>query len=287
MSVGVKLVKAFSKDPANGNPAGVVQDANNLSDEQMLKIAQHYGFSESAFVQKSSKADFKVRFFSVNQEVDLCGHATVATFYSLLKDGFIDLNNQDSVTVKQETGIGILPVTLYKDGKIMMTQKDPVFGAVVDDRANMAQLLGLAENDLSNTPIQIVSTGVKKLIVPLISLEVMRKIKPDFKAIILDGQNKDYSGIAVVTTESFSGDADLATRNFNPRVGINEDPATGIAAGPLGCYADKYILKGKKNLVIEQGFDMGKASTLLVDINNGVTVGGYAAEFGDETLEQF
>ncbi len=285
MKVKVKLVKAFTKDPKLGNPAGVVAEADSLSDEQMLSIARYYGFSESAFVQDTNKADFKVRFFAVKQEVDFCGHATVATFYTLSQSGIISVTN-GSKTVTQETGIGVLPVTCFSDGKIMMRQNQPTFGSIIQDRANVAKLLGLNETDLASTPTQVVSTGVNKLIVPIKDLETMRKIVPKLTEIVAHEEANDYVGIAVICTESFTGQADLAIRNFSPSVGIDEDPATGIAAGPVGCYADKYIFDGKKKqLVIEQGFDMGKASTLYVDINNGVKVGGYAAYFGEEDLD--
>jgi PhzF family phenazine biosynthesis protein len=168
----------------------------------------------------------------------------------------------------------------------MMTQNRPVFGNFLEDRGEVSRLLGLTQDDIGDTPVQVVSTGVKKLVVPVKDLNILRKIKPDLTSIIKHAEANDYSGVAVISPEPFTNDGDLATRNFSPSVGINEDPATGIAAGPIGCYADKYIYDGKKKrIIIEQGFDMGKSSTLYVDIADGVKVGGYAAYFGEEDLE--
>ncbi len=283
MTVTVQLVKAFTSDNSQGNPAGIVHDADNLKDTQMLAIAKHYGFSECAYVQSSREADFRVRFFSPTQEIGFCGHATVATFFSLIQAGRINIRNKQTMTVNQETGIGILPVNCYSDGKIMMTQKDIEFGEIIEDRQEVAKLLGISTGQLCNLPIQVASTGSNHLIVPVADIGCLISIVPNLDVIVRHGKEHGYSGIAVLSVESFSGSADLATRNFSPSVGINEDPATGIAAGPLSCYADRYIFDGaKKQLVIEQGFDMGKASTIYTDINDNVLVGGYAALFGEE-----
>lgn len=129
------------------------------------------------------------------------------------------------------------------------------------------------------------STGSKKLVIPVSSLEVLKSIKPDFEAITEHTKGDDV-GFSVFATESFSGNADLATRYFNPQVGIDEDPATGSAAGPLACYADRYVFNGSKKIMsIEQGFGMGCDSTISIDLTKGVKVGGYAVSFGTRVLE--
>ncbi len=286
MKVSVQLVKAFSKDKNLGNPAGVVHDANMLNDKQMLTIARTLGFSESSFIQKSDKADYKVRFFAAKQEVDFCGHATVAAFHSLVKQKTIILGNQETVTISQETKAGIFPVTCHKDGKIMMTQSNPAFGNIETNRQFVAKLLSLDEKELGELPLQVVATAVPKLIIPVTSLAVLSKIKPDLEGISEYTLTNEAKGFYIFTSETPSGKADFATRFFNPLIGIDEDPATGVAAGPLGCYADKYIFKGsKKQFVIEQGFDMGMGSTIYVDVESGILVGGYASAFGQTELK--
>lgn len=287
MKVPVELVKAFTHDKEQGNPAGVVHDANHLEDEQMLSIARELGFSESAFIQHSDKADFKVRFFAAKQEVDFCGHATVATFFSLVEQGTIKIGDDGITSVTQETKAGVFPVDCHKDGRIMMTQGDPVFGEVEEDKGRIAGLLGLDIDDLSDDlPMQVVATAVPKLIIPVRSLAALRKIKPNLEGISDYTQQNEARGFYVFADETHSGNADFAARFFNPLIGINEDPATGVAAGPLGCFADRYVFKGdKKQMVIEQGFDMGKSSTIYVDLIGKVLVGGYAASFGQTELE--
>ncbi len=284
MQIPVHLVKAFTQNPAAGNPAGVVHDARGLSDAHMLAVARTLGFSESAFVFPSGKADFKVRFFAAKQEVDFCGHATVATFHSLVEQGLVKIEGNET-TITQETKAGVFPVTCYADGKIMMTQSDPQFGVIESDRKHIAQLLGIAESDLGDLPLQVVATAVPKLIVPVTSLAALRKIQPDFAGITQYTQNHTAAGLYAFTAETPTRRGDLATRFFNPMIGINEDPATGVAAGPMGCYADKYIFKGsKKQLIIEQGFDMGMSSTIYVDVADKVLVGGYGVSFGEREV---
>jgi len=285
MKVDVELVKAFTNDKDLGNPAGVVHDANKMSDEQMLKIAGILGYSESAFIQKSDKADFQVRFFAVKEEVDFCGHATIAAFYSLARNGYIK-PKENGTKVTQETKAGVFPVMCYPDGKIMMSQESPKYMDTEIDKKQIAKLLGIAEPDFAQMPIQIVSTVYPMLVIPISTLAALKQIKPDFDGLTQYSTNHQSVGFYAFTTESGSKDVDFATRFFNPRLGINEDPATGVAAGSLGGYADKYVFKGKqKQMVISQGFDMGMPSTIYVDLFNGVQVGGYATNFGQREVE--
>ncbi len=286
MKVEASLVKSFSKDINGGNPAGVVLNADNLTDQQMLGITRELGFSESAFVQKSEVADYKVRFFATTHEVDFCGHAVVATFHVLAQAGLIDTKDDAPVTVVQETRAGILPVICRADGKVTMTQGEPIFGVVETDRTAIAKLLRIDNNDLADLPIQVVATAAPKLIVPLKSLDILRKVRPDLLGIKEYSHNHDGKGIYAFTTENLSSSADLTTRFFNPLFGINEESATGVAAGALGAYVNKYIFDGsKKSIIVTQGFDMGQDSTLYVDVSGTIQVSGYAITYATKSFE--
>ncbi len=284
MNVTAELVKAFTTDPDKGNPAGIVHDSRGLTDEQMLNIAHTLNYPETAFVSASDIDAYRVRFFSAQQEVDFCGHATVATFFSLFSKDLLSFKGF-LASAFEETMIGTIPITIHEDGKVMMTQFDPTFEKANASRQDIARILGIKATQIADLPIELVSTGSKKLIVPVQSLEALKEIRPDFNAITEFTEGNDI-GFSVFAQESFSGNADLATRYFNPQVGIDEDPATGSAGGPLACYADRYIFGGNKNTMsIEQGFDMGCDSTISVDLSKGVKVGGYAVSFGTRELE--
>lgn len=278
-SLTVFLVKAFSQDKNFGNPAGVILNAASLSDEQMLAITRELGFSESAFVSASDKADFRVRFFSTKQEVDFCGHATIATFHILIEQGKITFGNTDYFTVTQETKAGVLPVTCHRDGRVVMTQNSPEFGPVESDRGKIANLLGIPPDALLAQPIQVVSTGTPKLIIPVDSLKTLQAITPDLEGIAACVESR---GFYPFTSETIDPQADFQARQFNPAVGINEDPLTGVAAGALGCYAKKYKLVNKDQIIIEQGYNMNMGGQMFVDVSDDVKVGGYGVTFGEK-----
>ncbi len=279
-NVKVKLVKAFTQNPAEGNPAGVILNADKLSSISMLKIASELGYSESAFVLSSSKADFKVRFFTPTQEMNLCGHATIATIHALVEAGYI---NKVGV-MTQETKAGLLDVEYQKDGLIIMTQATPEFFNYKADRKRIAQLLGLKIKEITDWPIEIVSTGTPKLIVPISTLRSLLTIKPDFEAIKQFCIETGARGIYPFTIETQSRNTDFHARQFNPLAGVNEDPITGVAAGALAAYIKKFNLLSKKRFIIEQGFIMNKPGMIFVNIESKVKVGGYAVTFGEKNI---
>lgn len=284
MKAKVILAKSFTKDKSAGNPTGIILDAESLNDDQMQQIAKDLGFAESVFVLPSDKADFRLRFFAPNHEVDLCGHGTIATFNALLEQGRIDLADKEQKTLTQETRAGLLAVTCHKDGLIVMTQNDPTFGDLEQNKSRIAELLGITESDITELPMQIVSTGTPKLLIPLKSLAALRAVHPDLEGIKSYCRETGARGFYPFTTESPIADTDFNTRQFNPLADENEDPVTGVAAGALGSYAKKYKLHDNQSFVVAQGYDLGKGGNMLVDVNNGVKVGGYAVIYGNKEL---
>ena len=281
----VFLVKAFTKDKNQGNPAGIVVNADDLSLDQMVAISADLGFSESAFVQKSAAANFRVRFISPKEEVNFCGHATVATFHTLTEQGILRFDGVTEVEVNQETKAGILPVFCRNDGYIVMVQNKPEFGKIEDNRALIARLLSISETEILNYPIQPVSTAASKLMIPISSLTILQSIKPDLKGILEYSKRTGTRGFYPFTPQTLEGTSDFHARQFNPLIGIDEDPITGVAAGALGSYVVEYGLSNKKSFVIEQGFGMGKGGKMYVDVSNGVKVGGYAVTFGKKEFK--
>lgn len=285
MEKNVYLVKAFTKDKTQGNPAGVLLDADGLTDTQMISISADLGFSESAFIQQSTVADFRVRFFSSKNEVPFCGHATIATFHTLVELGMLTFNGKKELKITQETQAGILPVFCHKDGFIIMGQNEPEFGSIESDRTLIAKLLSISPDEILPRPIQSVSTASSKLIIPVASLAVLQKIKPDLAGISAYSERTGVRGMYPFTTETIDPDSDFHARQFNPLIGINEDPITGIAAGALVSYIVKHGLSTKKSFVIEQGYGMNKGGKMYVDVAEGVRVGGYAVTFGHKNYD--
>lgn len=278
MGVVVFTVDSFVRDNKGGNPAGVVLDADDLSDIQMQNIAKRVGFSETAFVQKSNKATFKVRFFTPNSEVDLCGHATIATFSLLRSKGLIS-----NGLFSQETKDGILEITVDHD-IVYMNQILPKYYDILD-KAEIVDSLNLSSNDcLTNLPVQIVSTGLKDVVVPVNSLAILSSIQPDFEKISKLSKKYNVIGYHVFSLET-KFRATAQCRNFAPLYDINEESATGTSNGALACYLHNYGVINKNRsseLVFEQGYSMGEPSEIFVRLKikkdkiNEVQVGGTA-----------
>lgn len=280
MNAKVFTLNAFAKTANGGNPAGVVLNSDNLSDEQKLLIAKKVGFSETAFVQKTDKANFKVKFFTPNAEVDLCGHATIATFYLLASQQVIPPGKYT-----QETKAGLLGIEILPDGTVFMEQNLPQYFDIVNNSAILESLNLKADCLINNLPLQIVSTGLKDVLIPINSLKELEQIKPNFALIKNICQNLGVVGYHLFTLETKFG-ATAHCRNFAPLYEINEEAATGTSNGALSCYLFKHgAIKEEQvnNLVFEQGYTMNRPSEIRtkLEIDNNiitrVSVGGTAA----------
>jgi len=278
-------LNAFAKTKNGGNPAGVVLDADSLSEVEMQNVAKKVGFSETAFVQKSKKADFKVKFFTPKGEVDLCGHATIATFYLMTKLGLIKPG-----FYMQETKAGVLKIEVKKDNTIFMNQNLPLFYKKID-RKEIAESLNVSEKIfIPDLPIQIVSTGLKDILVPIKSLKDLFKIKPNFSKVTEISRKYDVTGYHLFTLETkFNSTAHC--RNLAPRYDIPEEAATGTSNGCLSCYLFKYGKVKKVNaLKYEQGYSMRKPSEILAKLvlkNNKIVevkVGGVGSNIKPKKL---
>ena len=267
-------VQAFTKDGAGGNAAGVVCDANNLSEAEMLSIAAEAGFSETAFVCGSESADHRVRFFTPTREVNLCGHATIATYHLLLERKLIEAGSYS-----METLAGLQRIEVAEDGLVAMTQNPPTFGKVLEPES-VASVLGMPANELMDAtkmPVQIASTGLHKIFVPVKSLDVLQRVVPDLPGIDALSRSVGAIGTYVFSLESVAGGT-AHCRNFAPVVGIQEDSATGTSAAALSCLlhhnglvSDSQALSG---LVFEQGYAIAQPSEIVVRLglsNNAIS----------------
>ncbi len=279
MKVKVYILSAFAKTREGGNAAGVVTNADSLSEEEMRRIAANLGFSETAFILHSNVADFKVRFFTPNEEVDLCGHATIAIFYALASLGLLKPG-----IYKQETKAGILGVEIKEDNSVMMNQPVPVFSEIID-KNELAESLNIKASEMpDDLPVQVVSTGIRDIMVPVKSISILNAIKPDMEKIKKISRKYNAVGYHVFSLESLHG-AYANCRNFAPLYDIPEESATGTSNGALGCYLYHYGKINNEqatNIVFEQGYSMKKPSEILVSLKTKeneileVKVGGIA-----------
>ncbi len=284
-------VDAFTDQPFCGNPAAIIVNADNLSDEQKQVIAREMNLSETVFISKSNVADFRIQFFTPKQETALCGHGTVSAFWVLVSIGKI-VSIDKSIIVKQETHAGILPVEVYFDEnkmpeKVMMHQTSPEFfenDACIDEIAN---ILGISADKFeTDYPLKVVSTGRPKLFIPIKSRDILYGISPDFDKITDYCMKKSITGFHLFTFDTHYPDSITTARHFAPIAGVNEDPVTGIAAGALGCYLTEFgkeSLDSLSHFQMEQGFNMKKEGIIDIEIvkeglsYQSVKVGGKAS----------
>lgn len=271
MEVTVYCVSSFTANGKGGNPAGVVLDAQNLSEQQMLYVAAEMGFSETAFLSASEDADYRVRFFTTTGEVDLCGHASIASWFLLKHLGKI----VDGVYL-QETNAGLLSVQIIND-LTYMQQTQPDFAEMVSV-PDVAHVLNIHESDFSETlRPQIVSTGLRDLIVVLNNEEVLNAIQPNFEAMARLSDTHKIIGLHVVAM-LYDSNSLVAARNFAPLVGIDEESATGTSNGALLCYLrNNNVLPERQEYRIEQGKAMNCTSYIFGKFHEGIVwVGGKA-----------
>jgi len=323
MVVEVITLNSFAKDHGGGNPAGVVLEADGLNEYQMLEIAGKVGFSEIAFISKSDKADYKVRFFTPVSEVDLCGHATIGAFYAMYAREMIIAGKYT-----QETLAGILDIEIKEDGLVLMQQNSPIFDEVIEEAEPDFELvcksLGIGsekigiKNYIANMEenqilvnhiagpnilrtIQVVSTGLRDLIIPVESIDALNSIKLDRDLVIKISEKYNITGYHVFTLETSKEEHTAQCRNFAPLFGIDEESATGTSSGALACYLYKNNLKAKIklngtiNMRFEQGYFLKRESLInaSVDINiyhnnpviTAVRVGGKAMDISKINIE--
>lgn len=282
------LVDAFASEPCAGNAAGVVPDAEGLTDDQMRAIAGELGASETAFVRESDDADRRLRYFTPTTEVDLCGHATVASHAHLYADGRIDAGEHTL-----ETNVGVVDVEVESDGTVWMTQNPPEVRAVDVGYERVAAATGLPAASLrgasDDLPLAVASTGLPFLVAPVTYLSDLGDAAPDFDAVEALADDVDAAGVYAFSFDTLAGDATLHGRAWVPGAGIDEDPVTGTASGATGAYLNHYAAFGgdmADELVFEQGDFVDRPGRVRVRVHDGPAprVGGTAVETFDGTL---
>ncbi len=229
MIVKAYKVSSFANRGNGGNPAGVVLNSDELTEAQMQNLAKIIGYSETAFISESEVADFKVRFFTTNAEVDLCGHATIAAFNLMQQKKLI---KQGSYT--QETKAGVLKINI-KASTVYMQQTLPRFYEKIYAE-ELSDCLNIACTDFgTRMPIQAVSTGLKDILVPVKNNNILEYLKPDMKKIEEISKKYQATGIHVFALNNDPKSVAIC-RNFAPLYGISEESATGTSNGALACY---------------------------------------------------
>lgn len=255
MKQTVYVASAFSKDHKGGNKAGVVFIEYPLTIAQKMAIAKQLGYAETAFISESNIADYKLEYFTPKEAVDLCGHATIASFTILMH-----LNKLFRNRYTIETNSGVLTITI-KDDTIFMEQNKPIFYDVLSPTA-FINCFDIKDID-TNYPIQIVSTGLKDILIPIKTETQLHALKPNFDKIKETSKHYKVVGMHLYTVN----DDRIICRNFAPLYDINEEAATGTSNGALACYLYEQHSLQKDVYVFEQGYSLDSSSEILVKLS--------------------
>lgn len=262
------ILDVFAEEKYAGNQLAVVRDAGTLSDSQMQKIAKEMNYSETTFIlsEKPREGGYDVRIFTPAIEMPFAGHPTLGTAYIIQKE----IIKESIDTVILNLKVGQIPVTFNYKGKqaeiLWMKQNEPVFGQTIKP-GPISEVLGIDKKEIDERfPIQEVSTGIFFIIVPLKTLDAVKRsrvVRDKYFKLIEKTQAK---AILIFCPETYKQDNDLNVRVFCDYFGIPEDPATGSGNGCLAGYLANYRYFGKSqvDVRVEQGYEIGRPSLLYL-----------------------
>lgn len=263
------ILKSFTYENRGGNGAGVILLDKEITEQEKQQIAAEIGLSETAFILRKDEENFDVSFFTPVCEVDLCGHATIAAFYYLGLTGMIKGKNETK-RVYQKTNAGKLGIEVVFGENVeyvMMQQQSPAFFGDLegDDVKMIASSLNTGERNIGLEGIEIypsiVSTGLRDIMVPVKSRGILNGLNVNLDGIRDVSIEKDVVGYHVYTVDNGT----IYARNFAPKVGIDEECATGTSNGALcGLLYTKKLISDHTEII--QGESMNETSLINVKI---------------------
>lgn len=277
MKINIHQVDAFTDKIFGGNPAGVVTNAGELTEDQMQKIAREMNLSETAFVlsPSSDNADLKLRFFTPSSEVKFCGHATVGALFQLVQLNKFELGSFDDADVKVETNVGILSMTIINQGypKVQFTAPDLELESYRLQGADFAKEFGVSTELIDFGSVIYHDKNLNYVYIPVRSLDKLGKQIFDFTNIRKQFGSEGVIVFCFYSNQTLSKQADLHARGLAPNVGVNEDPFTGSMQAGLVISAKKnnLISENQQNVKTEQGYFIGRSGSAEVLCNPAKT----------------
>ena len=265
------IVDAFTREVFGGNPAGVVLVEGDFpADRLMQQVAAELRYSETAFVQQNGPTEFSVRYFTPAGEVDLCGHATIATFGVLCREGIVP----DGAVCMNHTLAGDLEVTVGP--LVMMQMAAPLAIDKLLDAIRLHDIMaGPSKPQWPDMPVEVISTGLPDIIVPVANVDALNALSPDMAA--LTGLSRELGVVGVHAFALADDDYTAHVRNFAPLYDIPEESATGTANGALTHYLQRRgLITAPAECRFLQGEAMGRPSviTTALDKDGSIRVGG-------------
>ncbi len=276
------IVDVFANAKYQGNPLAVLIPDRPIDTSEMQQIAKEIHFSETTFIMSGKKPDggYDVRIFSPDVELPFAGHPTLGTAFIISNM----IEKGPTATIRLNLQVGQIPVTITDD-EWTMQQNQPTFGVMLKDTKQVAEMVHLHEDDIDDRfPIEVTSTGLPSVIVPLKNLSALQKcrVNHDLFQDFMDHQMK--ANILLFTRDEEALSPQLRVRVFVDESGFFEDPATGSANGNLAAYVIKHRYFDADSILYEvlQGVEMGRPS--LLKVNASQTEGKYQLLVGGKVF---
>ena len=267
-----RIVNVFAESPLAGNPLAVLEDARGLDADTMQALALQFNLSETTFVLPSERASARVRIFTPTFEMPFAGHPTLGTAHVVRALS----NGGDDVTLDLQAGI----IPVHANGDVWtLTANAPKHRAPSASRAELAAMLGLGIDDLADAPPLWVDTGSEQLVIPLASLDAVRRAAPRADGLAAHGSNGNRAMAYVFARD---GDRVLARFFFRKHEAVIEDPGTGSACANLGGWLLATHADLPQRLTIDQGEAVGRRCRLglAVSQEGQIRVSGRVIELG-------
>jgi trans-2,3-dihydro-3-hydroxyanthranilate isomerase len=310
--IRVKNIDVFTTKPFSGNPAGVIPEADGLDTADMKRIAAELNLAECCYIQRPDSAEsaFKVRFFTQSVELDLSSHALIAACFVAIEEGRVAL--QSGVTETHcDTRMGSVPLDIYFDAnaggtgsapskdevpvscsngqtgllrRIMIHQRRDKIKSTNIPIPELAGILGIDEHEIRGTglPLEILTHGMKQLVIPIMHQDTMLSMRPDLIKLNLLNKRYDIQTNDLFTLEALNADAALYSRTFSPAIGLWEDVGSGSGAGSIAAYLARHGALHPGSIIVEQGSDRDNLARIFVEVgeNDGsvipLRIGGLA-----------
>ena len=319
--ITLKRIDVFSTNPFGGNPAGVIIDLERqyLGRIQSIAAEMRMNLIELAYITRadSSQADFQIRFYTPDKELEFSGHVAIAACYALIEEGMILLND-GLTTAVFESKIGIVPLDIYFSrnseedetgeeaifieqganangtlSKIMMQQPLYTFRDSSVDVKEIASVLDIDPIDITSTglPLVTASNEIDWLIIPVKSKETVYGMRPDLIKLGMLNKKHDVWSNHIFTLDTYDPGCITYSRNFSPCMGLWEDPASANGSAGLGAYLKHFEITASDSIIMQQGNEADSLARMQVEFSmdgktvKKVRVGGLAVNSIERPLE--
>ena len=268
-----RQVDVFTDKPFLGNPVAVVLGAEGLDTVAMQRIACWTNLSETTFLLKSSKADYRLRIFTPRQELPFAGHPTIGSAHAALEAGFVP----NKAKLVQECGAGLIELSVEKGGRIFLKGPQAKMRRIEKQIPSIPLAPGSAVMTIDVGPVWIVGE--------VADAASLAALKPDMTALAEWSESLRVTGVTVFSKSNDSSTA-IHVRSFAPAHGIPEDPVCGSGNLSVGLFLRETgeVSRFGKFYIARQGMQLGRDGRVSVRIGEKIEIGGHAVTCVEGTL---